>query len=247
MEKTRIQRIAKLIFNIILVIVLSGCSGTPGSKTDQTTGEDPVPFRYRWLYNSLYNKLDSLGSSVNAGWDAKRSDVSLGVELLVTNSNRGEILLTDRVFRATLLTLDRLKDLGVHSVALSIQYPILTSSFPRAADYRKFYSRVAREIRRKGFKLIVEIGTTFREPEFSKLKVNYRGLTMKRFREGLREMAAFVVTDIQPEYLTLFTEPDTQSHNTGLDFTVKNFSETVRYVAKNLSPPGVRLGAGAGT
>ena len=247
MEKTRIQRIAKLIFNIILVIVLSGCSGTPGSKTDQTTGEDPVPFRYRWLYNSLYNKLDSLGSSVNAGWDGKRSDVSIGVELLVTNSNRGEILLTDRVFRATLLTLDRLKDLGVHSVALSIQYPILTSSFPRAADYRKFYSRVAREIRRKGFKLIVEIGTTFREPEFSKLKVNYRGLTMKRFMEGLREMAAFVVTDIQPEYLTLFTEPDTQSHNTGLDFTVKNFSETVRYVAKNLSPPGVRLGAGAGT
>jgi hypothetical protein len=70
---------------------------------------------------------------------------------------------------------------------------------------------------------------------------------MKRFREEFREMAAVIVTDMQPDYLTLFTEPQTQSQNTGLDFTVKKFSETVRYVARNLKPPGVRLGAGAGT
>jgi hypothetical protein len=247
MEETHIQPIAKLIFTMILAFVLSGCSGTPGSKADQTTGETPVPYRYRSLYNELYTKLDSLRSSVNARWDGRKSDVNFGVELLVTNSNRGEVLLTDRVFEATRLTLDRLKDLGVHSVALSIQYPILTSSFPRSAEYRLFYKRVAREIRRMGFKLIVEIGTTFREPEFSKLKVNYRGLTMKRFRDELREMAAVIVTEMQPDYLTLFTEPDTQSQNTGLDFTVKNFSETVRYVAKNLKHPSVRLGAGAGT
>ena len=247
MEKTHIQPIAKLISTIILALVLSGCSGGPGSKADQTTGETPVPHRYRSLYNELYTKLNSLSSSVNAGWDGKKSDVNFGVELLVTNSNRGEVLLTGRVLRATRLTLDRLKDLGVHNVALSIQYPILTSSFPRAAEYRIFYKRVAREIRRRGFKLIVEIGTTFREPEFSKLKVNYRGLTMKRFREEFREMAAVIVTDMLPDYLTLFTEPHTQSQNTGLDFTVKKFSETVRYVARNLKLPGVRLGAGAGT
>jgi hypothetical protein len=247
MEITHIQRIAKLILTITLTMVLSGCSGTTGGKVDQTTGEAQVPYRYRWLYKELYTKLDSLGSSVNAGWDGKKSDVNFGVELLVANSNRGQVLLTDRVFEATRLTLDRLKDLGVRSVALSIQYPILTSSFPRADAYRIFYGRVARDIHRMGFKLIVEIGTTFREPEFSKLKVNYRGLTMKRFRDELGEMAAVIVTDMQPDYLTLFTEPHTQSQNTGLDFTVNKFSETVGYVARNLKHPGVRLGAGAGT
>ena len=247
MKKTHRQCIAKLIFTIILAQLLSGCSGTPGNKADQTTDKGTVPYRYRWLYNELYTKLDSLRGSVNAGWDGRKSDVNFGVELLVTNSNRGEVLLTDRVFRATRLTLDRLKDLGVHSVALSIQYPILTSSFPRAAEYRIFYGRVAREIRRMGFKLIVEIGTTFREPEFSKLKVNYRGLTMKRFRDELGEMVAVIATDMQPDYLTLFTEPHTQSQNTGLDFTVKEFSETVRYVAKNLKHASLRVGAGAGT
>jgi hypothetical protein len=247
MEMTRIQPIAKLVFTIILAIVLSGCSGGPASTVDQTTGETLVPFRYRSLYNELYTKLDGLRNSVNTGWNGRKSDVNFGVELLVANSNRGEVLLTDRVFGATRLTLGRLKDLGVQSVALSIQYPVLTSAFPRAAEYRRFYIRVAREIRRMGFTLIVEIGTTFREPEFSKLKVNYRGLTMKRFRDELSEMAAVVATDMQPDYLTLFTEPHTQSQNTGLDFTVKNFSETVRYVARNVKHPSVRLGAGAGT
>jgi hypothetical protein len=247
MEMTRIQPIAKLVFTIILAIVLSGCSRGPASTVDQTTGETLVPFRYRSLYNELYTKLDGLRNSVNTGWNGRKSDVNFGVELLVANSNRGEVLLTDRVFGATRLTLGRLKDLGVQSVALSIQYPVLTSAFPRAAEYRRFYIRVAREIRRMGFTLIVEIGTTFREPEFSKLKVNYRGLTMKRFRDELSEMAAVVATDMQPDYLTLFTEPHTQSQNTGLDFTVKNFSETVRYVARNVKHPSVRLGAGAGT
>jgi len=247
MEVMHIQRCAKFISPLILAIVLIGCSARPDGKMDQTSGKTRVPYRYRSLYNELDTKLDRLRSSVNARWDGRKSDVNFGVELLVTNSNRGEILLTDRVFKATRLTLDRLKDLGVQSVALSIQYPILTSAFPRAAEYRIFYKRVAREIRRMGFKLIVEIGTTFREPEFSKLKVNYRGLTMKRFRDELREMATVIVSDLQPDYLTLFTEPVTQSQNTGLDFTVKAFSATVRHVARNLKHNSVRLGAGAGT
>jgi hypothetical protein len=145
MEMTRIQRITKLIFTIMLAIVLSGCSGGPASKMDQTTGETRVPFRYRSLYNELYTKLDGLSSSVNAGWNGRKSDVNFGVELLVANSNRGDVLLTDRVFGAPRLTLGRLKDLGVQSVALSIQYPVLTSAFPRAAEYRRFYKGVARE------------------------------------------------------------------------------------------------------
>lgn len=232
---------------MMLALVVSNCSIAPGNKTNQTAGTSLVPYRYRSLYKELYTKLDSVRSSVKASWDGKKSDVKFGVELLVANSNRGEVLLTDRVFGATRLTLDRLKDLGVSSVALSIQYPILTSSFPRAAEYRTFYGRVAREIRRMGFKLIVEIGTVFREPEFSKLKVNYRGLTISSFRDGLREMVAVIVTDMQPDYLTLLTEPDTQSRNTGLHFTEKEFSQTVRFVAENVKPNGVRLGAGAGT
>jgi hypothetical protein len=239
---------SKFIFITLLATLLVGCSGDkPVGRNDETAGNAMLPFAYRALYNELYNKLDSLRTAVNSQWNGKKSAVSIGVELLVANSNRGEILLTDRVLEATRLTLERLKDLGVRSIAISIQYPILTPSFPRVAEYRKFYKQVAEEIRRRGFVLIVEMGTIFREPEFSKLKINYNGLTLRRFRDELKEMAEAIITDMRPDYLTLFTEPGTQAQNTGLDFSVSNFSATIRHVVSGLNRPGVRIGAGAGS
>ena len=230
------------------MVVLVGCSGgKPAGRNNETAGNAMVPYPYRTLYNELYNKLDRLRTAVNSQWNGKKSAVSFGVELLVANSNRGEILLTDRVFEATRLTLERLKDLGVHSIAISIQYPILTSSFPRVAEYRKFYKQVAEEIRRRGFVLIVEMGTMFREPEFSKLKINYHGLTLRQFGDELRAMAEAIITHMRPDYLTLLTEPGTQTQNTGLDFSVSNFTAIIQHVASGLNRSGVRIGAGAGT
>ena len=239
---------ATIFFVTLLVGLLVGCSGgKPVGRTTETAGNAMVPYPYRTVYNELYNKLDRLRTTVNTQWNGKKSAVSFGVELLVANSNRGEILLTDRVLGATRLTLERLKDLGVHSIAISIQYPVLTSSFPRVAEYRSFYKQVAEEIRRLGFVLIVEMGTMFREPEFSQLKINYSGLTLGRFRDELKEMAEAIVTDMRPDYLTLFTEPGTQAQNTGLDFSVSNFSATIQHVASGLNRSGARIGAGAGT
>jgi len=239
---------SKLIFMTLLAAVLAGCSGgkAPGTN-NQTPDNAMVPFAYRALYNELYTKLDSLRTAVNSQWNGQKSAVGFGVELLVANSNRGEILLTDRVLGATRLTLERLKDLGVQSIAVSIQYPILTPSFPRADEYRRFYKQVAAEIRRRGFVLVVEMGTIFHEPEFSKLKINYRGLTLRRFGDELREMTETIISDMRPDYLTLLTEPGTQAQNTGLDFSVSNFSAIIRHAASNLNRSGVRLGAGAGT
>jgi hypothetical protein len=239
---------SKFIFMTLLAVGLVGCSGSrPPGKNQAADGNAMVPYAYRGLYNELYTKLDSLRSEVGSQSKGNKSGVSFGVELLTANSNRGEILLQESVLAACRLSLERLKDLGVQSIALSIQYPILTSSFPRAAEYRGFYRQVAEEIRNRGFVLIVEIGTIFREPEFSKLKISYNGLTLKRFGDGLREMTEAIITDMRPDYLTLLTEPDTQARNTGLDFSMPNFAAAIRKAVSGLNPSGVRLGAGAGT
>jgi len=99
MKAARFQRSPGIIFPLILAVVLVGCSATPGGKADPATGKTTVPYRYRSLYNELNTQLDSLRSRVKNVWDGRKSDVNFGVELLVTNSNRGEVLLTDRVFR----------------------------------------------------------------------------------------------------------------------------------------------------
>jgi hypothetical protein len=233
---------AGVIFSLIAIACVD-MKTKPGTAID-TTG---VPAQYRALYSELGTKLNDLDKTIKSQWNRKKADTKFGVELLVANSNRGEILLTDRVFNATKLTLNRLQNLGVRSVAVSIQYPMLTRSFPRFTEYIEFYRRVAWEIRKRGFGFIVEIGAFFREPEFTKIKVDYSNLTIKTFKAQLRAMVEIIIEDLRPDYLTIFTEPTTQAKNTGLDFSVSNFADIIQHVVDGLSPKGVRLGAGAGT
>jgi hypothetical protein len=231
---------------VIFSLIALACADTkimPGVEIDATD----VPGRYRALYSELATKLNDLDKTIGSQWNGKRADTKFGVELLVANSNRGEVLLSDRVFKSTILTLERLQDLGVRSVAVSIQFPMLTRSFPRFTEYIDFYRRVAWEIRKRGFGFIVEIGAFFREPEFTKIKVDYSKLTIKTFKVQLREMAEIIIEDLRPDYLTIFTEPSTQSRNTGLNFSVSNFADTIHHVVDGMKPKGVRLGAGAGT
>jgi len=223
-----------------------GCTAK-GNVGNATRGDKTIPAEYRVLYEELFEKLRQLQARINSVPGPRNAGTRFGLELLVANSNRGEVLLTERVFRATVLTLDRLQSLGVRSIALSIQFPVLVPSQPRAGEYLNFYTRVIREIRQRGLAVIVEMGTLFREPEFSKLRVDYSQLTLEKFKVQLRQMARIVVTDLKPDYLTILTEPDTQSQNTGLDFSVANFSATVGYVVQGLNKSGVQLGAGAGT
>ena len=234
---------------LIIAAALGGLAGCAGDRTVAPPTPDgrAIPAEYRTLFNELDRKLGQLQTQINSVPDPRDARTRFGVELLVANSNRGEILLTERTFKASVLTLDRLQLLGVQFVALSIQFPVLVPSQPRAGAYPKFYKRLIGEIRQRRLTVIVEMGTLFKEPEFSKLQVDYSKLTLADFTVQLGQMAQMIVTELKPDYLTIFTEPDTQSRNTGLDFSVSNFASTIQHVVEAVEPSGVQLGAGAGT
>jgi len=206
-----------------------------------------VPEKYQAIYRELDAEIDRQLPLIALPWGQKRTGTAFGVELLAANSNRGETLLSEPALQATALTLDRLKALGVQSVSLSLQYPVLTRSHPRAAEYREFYRKVAAEIRRRGLTIVAEMGTAFREPEFSQIGADHRGLKRDKFGAALREMAEAVIVDIRPDFLTILSEPDTQTRNTGLPFSPEEFAATIRQAVKNLGRAGVKLGAGAGS
>jgi hypothetical protein len=240
------QRFFFRLIGVALVIAACGCGrSVPGVAIDPVPGKVPEP--YRGIYRELESELSQLNPILAAPWGRKSGPTAFGVELLVANSNRGEDLLNDQVLQATALTLDRLKQIGVKSVSLSIQYPILTRSFPETPAYREFYRKVAAEVRQHGLLLVVELGTMFREPEFSRVPVDYKGLTRDVFNAGLREMAAAVIADIHPDYLTVLSEPDTLARNTGLAFSASQFAATVTSAVRGLDPGSTWLGAGAGT
>jgi hypothetical protein len=206
-----------------------------------------VPEIYRAIYGEIDAEIDRQLPLVPLPWGQKKTDTAFGVELLTANSNRGEALLNERVLQENALMLDRLKSLGVQCVSLSLQYPVLTRNYPRTAEFREFYRNVAGEIRKRGLLIVAEMGSAFPEPEFSQIKVDYHGLKRERFNTGLREMAEVIISDIRPDFLTILSEPDTQTRNTGLPFSPSEFTATVRQVAKDLEHRAVKLGAGAGT
>ncbi|MGE5256738.1 MAG: hypothetical protein ACM3KE_08720 [Hyphomicrobiales bacterium] len=206
-----------------------------------------VPRAYQEIYREIDTEIDRQLPLVPLPWGQKKTDTAFGVELLTANSNRGEALLNERIPQENALVLDQLKSLGIKSVSLSLQYPVLTRNYPRTAEFREFYRRLAEDIRKRGFLIVAEMGSAFREPELSQLAVDYRGLKRDRFNAGLREMAEAIIADIRPDFLTILSEPDTQTRNTGLPFSPSEFAAAVRHVAKDLGRPGVKFGAGAGS
>jgi hypothetical protein len=232
---------------VVLLILAAGACARHTQLTPWVVPAE-VPETYRPLYHELDIQLHrQLPLFPPVHWGGKPTDTAFGLELLVASSNRGDALLGEQVLPATRLTLDRLKLLGARSVSLSIQYPVLTAGHPRTPELRRFYRQIAAEIRQRGFLLVAEMGTAFREPELSAIGADYQGLTRKQLNTGLRQMAEAIIEEIRPDYLTLLSEPTTQARNTGLLFSVKDFSDTVKQVAKDLPHAGVKLGAGIGT
>ena len=183
----------------VMALFFSSCEWPDRQLQGVDPLQSPVPSAVRLIYEELGNQLREIELYIASDWSGQRYQTAFGTELLVANSNRGEILLTERAFSATVLTLDRLKGLGVKAVALSIQYPILLPSFPRSSEYLAFYKRVVSEIKKRNFISVIEIGTTFKDPLFSQLNVDTRGLTLERFKKELLEVARVICEEIRPD------------------------------------------------
>jgi len=236
----------KIIFPLFFVLVL--ISEGPFQKAmGQPLNPGSIPKEYKALYSELDQKLQEIDQQLTKIWDGQKHSTAFSVELIMANSHRGEALLQEDTFKVILLTLDRLQSLGVKGIMVGISYPILNASFPHSNDYLNFYKRLASEIKGRGFVLIVETTATFHEPEFSDVKVDYSGLTMERYKREKLQMAEAILREMRPDYFTIDTEPMTQQRITGVRYSVKEYTEMVQFVLKNLEHSGVKIGTGAGT
>ena len=172
-------------------------------------------------YTELYNKLDRILDEqlqIEAKVKDKQSEFRpiLCVELLVANSNRGEELLRPQTMQAVIICLDSFKEIGVKCVKFAVQYPLLTSDFPRNKEYATFYRQVIAESHKRDIKVMPHISVIFADTQFSSMKGIYRGLTLERFKSEYRLMVMRVANELKPDYLDLLTEPDTHAKLTGL-------------------------------
>jgi hypothetical protein len=229
---------------MLALILICGCTA-PQPATEQE--QNDVPGKYQPIYDELDTKLAEIEDQVSNLWDGQRHDTVFSVELITANSNRGVALLHEETFPSIIKTLDSLQEMGVGGITISLNYPILNPTFPRSSDYLDFYREVSEEIKGRGLVLIVENTTSFPNLTTSGLKVDHSGLTLDQYKIEKRQTAQTIIAELQPHYLTVENEPLTSQANAGLDFSVENQTEVVRFILDGLDRSGVRIGAGAGT
>lgn len=206
----------------------------------------PIPAEYQPLYAYLGGRLDDFAKQLNAQPKMDPRGITFAAELIVANGNRGEDLLNDQTFAGVVMYLDRLQELGVRGVKVAMKYPLLMPDFPRSAEYIAFYKKVAQELRRRNMKMLAGTGVAFTQPEFSKVPVNYRGMTFDKLKQAMRQQVETIVREIQPDYVTVANEPSTETELTGVAFSVPEYTEYVNFILRGLDRRGALVGAGTG-
>lgn len=228
----------------------SNPTAAPGSTgpSDANVVSTPakIPAEYQSLYTYLDGKLDDFAKQLNAQPTADARAITFAAELIVANGNRGEDLLLPQTFPAVVQYLDQLQVLGVTGVKVAIKYPLLTPDWRRSDEYLAFYKKVARELKRRNMKMLAGTGVAFTQPEFSRVPVDYRGMTLERLKQGERQQIETIIREIQPDYITIANEPSTQTELTGVSFNVRGYTEFVNFLLKDLDRRGVLVGAGTG-
>lgn len=238
------------------VIALTACRGEgkergggatpapPGVTASATPA--PVPESFQALYDELEAALTEARQRYAAMPAVSRP--LLAAELLPANGNRGAELLQPGALEGVRLYLDALQRLGARAVNLSIVFPLFGEQEPRQKEYVAFYREVVAECRRRGLAVSVEMGPAFSGTPYSTLSVDYSGLTPQSYLDARLRQAALAAHALEPDYLTLAEEQDTERMLTGLDLTVEDYVAMLRRARAVIDPPpGVLLGAGSGS
>ncbi len=233
----------RFAFLFILLVIFPPVSGI--AQRPLPTGD--VPAEFQSTYAELDSILDNIDAYLDAHWDGTKPPVTFSATLITANGNRGPYLLEPRALGGVRVTLDRLKTLGVGGVSIAVTYPLLVSSFPRSSEYLAFYRQVATEVRLRGMKMLIATGPAFTDSLVSQVPVDYSNLTFETYKKEKRAMIETILRELQPDFLTLETEPSTATMNTGLDFSVKNVTDVVNFCLSGLDRRGAKIGAGIGT
>jgi len=222
-------------------------TSTPAAGASPTVGAPPVPADYTAMYKFLSQSLDDWQQKLK-GQQPSGAPV-FGAHLLAANANRGEELLRPTTLPVVDASLDRLKQLGLQGVTITISFPLLNADYPRAADYLAFYAAVAQHVRARGMTLTVEQHVVFSGTPFSDIKFDYTKLPFDQFVARFHDMTAKILDRVKPDYLTLLSEPDTFGKLTGYREagTPQGAAAMIGRVVQGLDRGNTKLGAGAGS
>ena len=214
-----------------------------------------VPAGYNDLMDELSARMESFDYTVHARWNGTRYPVAYAAELSSATTHRGRDLLNVSNYWGVLLELDALAGLGLRAVALSVSFPVLDPNFTtdpgEYQGYVDFYRQLVGDIHARGMQVIIDSSELF--PEYTSLPVQgyYDNLTYAEYLQGRFETLRTIARDIQPDWLGMGSEPDTEAMLTGQPVdTPVAWAAQMEYFVTALGVEGltaVPLGGGIGT
>ncbi|MFB3827327.1 MAG: hypothetical protein ACE15B_11190 [Bryobacteraceae bacterium] len=245
-------------------IVLAFFTGCLGLLPPQAAAQPAnVPAAYRDLYTLLDSKIAAFDRTVSATWSGRKPPVDFSAELALANANRGVDLLSASALPGIQLELQRLQQLGMKAVTIAIGFPVFdpgfhqfngtTGDYPRYVD---FYRQLAASVRNRKMKVVIKSGVLFPGFYSSRSGFNlsgyYASLSTDQYIAAKTQHAVNIVTNLQPDYVSLGSEPDVEALLLGKPSmgTPAAFAGLIQQNLARLrvaSSAGTSYGAGIGT
>jgi uncharacterized protein (TIGR03437 family) len=219
------------------------------------------PAAYTGTCTNMLGYITSYNATLSTGWHGARSSTAFGTELLAANDNIGLTgLLAPDALSKVELELDDLAKLNVQFVTVAVSFPILYQPFYNdPQDYEAvltFYQNVMAQIHQRGMKVLIESFVVF--PAYvatqglPNLSQYYSSLSTAEFNSGRAQNATNVATLLQPDWLNLGSEPDTESFLIGLpaEYTPQQWATEISTAVTQMRAAGIHgkplIGAGCG-
>ncbi len=219
----------------------------------------PVPAVFQDLYTELDNYLTSFNATLNSSWNGSKYPVLYTANSLVANGNAGPQVVNPLDFKEVQLELQGFKAMGYQAVMIELPFPMLYEPFfssqAQYQQYVNFYTQVASTIRGLGMKIVIENDAMFPTGSvYSGWSVApfYATLDWTQYQQARAQTAKTVAQIMQPDYMVLMEEPDTESMNSGQTEvnTVAGATSMVSQILTSVREagiPGMKVGAGMGS
>ncbi len=222
--------------------------------------QNNVPSEYQAIYSLINSQLTTFDTQVRAGWNGTPYPYLTAPQLLAASSDQYTNLLITGYYNLSVEPeLVSLQALGAQAVTIHIDMPTLYQPFYATnptlyQQFVSFYQQVVQDVHSRGMKVIVEttVGSSLTGNLVSDYEAYYASLTWPEYVQARAQTALNVAQLIQPDYLTLITEPDSEAINSGQANagTLTGSTNMLKVMLAELKSgkvTNVSIGAGVGT
>ena len=208
----------------------------------------------------LTNDLNAFNATLSTVWNGSTYPTLYAGNLPMADGNVGPTLSNSTHMSAVMDQVTELQAMGYKAVMIQVGFPVLYQPFyssqSQYEQYVSFYSQLAANIRILGMKIIVEndeLLSSDTQAGWTNTASFFSTLSWSQYQAARATMAATVAQVIQPDYLVLAEEPDSEAAqamqpnlNIPGDAAAMISGEIAAVQALNMSNPP-KMGAGFGS